>query len=302
MSHEESRDSCGFHEVFACEEGIPECAFVLLDTLQVCRDFKYGQCVRPACKFVHLLEAVTFEAHTPRKTVFNDLLRQSPHNQEEEQPASVSLRLVPGKPSLRRPVRKSQDGKCLSGCSPSVCGVAVKPSVFLDYIEARPARSEMLRQGRAAVSNESPVPADHVEVTDMKVSVCRDAVKGKCGRGLCKYYHLPVVLPPAPLDPHSARAPQSGPRHHGLHNPPNNPLMLDNAHYMDNTTKPAPTPSNNNSSMKPPTSDRHCREVPSYPDTRQAEPGHPPCPGPPARMLYFSFIRIVTSVPGSFPA
>nr|XP_027220398.1 muscleblind-like protein [Penaeus vannamei] len=117
----------------------------LLDTLQVCRDFKYGQCVRPACKFVHLLE-------------------------------------------------------------------------------------------------------DHVEVTDMKVSVCRDAVKGKCGRGLCKYYHLPVVLPPAPLDPHSARAPQSGPRHHGLHNPPNNPLMLDNAHYMDNTTKPAPTPSNNNSS------------------------------------------------------
>ncbi|XP_037784956.1 muscleblind-like protein 1 isoform X10 [Penaeus monodon] len=117
----------------------------LLDTLQVCRDFKYGQCVRPACKFVHLLE-------------------------------------------------------------------------------------------------------DHVEVTDMKVSVCRDAVKGKCGRGLCKYYHLPVVLPPAPLDPHSARAPQSGPRHHGLHNPPNNPLMLDNAHYMDNTTKPATTPSNNNSS------------------------------------------------------
>ncbi|KAK3875228.1 hypothetical protein Pcinc_019889 [Petrolisthes cinctipes] len=55
----------------------------LLDTLQICRDFKYGQCVRPACKFVHLLE-------------------------------------------------------------------------------------------------------DHVEVTDMKVSVCRDAVKGRCGRGLCK--------------------------------------------------------------------------------------------------------------------
>lgn len=65
----------------------------LLDTLQVCRDFKYGQCVRPACKFVHLLEgnevtcirfpssnflfitfcsvlgdtAVTYEPHFPRK-------------------------------------------------------------------------------------------------------------------------------------------------------------------------------------------------------------------------------------------
>lgn len=60
------------------------------------------------------------------------VLRQSPHNQEEEQLASVFLRLAPGKPPLRRPVRKSQDGKCLSGCSPSVCGVAVKPSVFLD--------------------------------------------------------------------------------------------------------------------------------------------------------------------------
>ncbi|XP_071550281.1 muscleblind-like protein 1 isoform X6 [Panulirus ornatus] len=118
----------------------------LLDTLQVCRDFKYGQCVRPACKFVHLLE-------------------------------------------------------------------------------------------------------DHVEVTDMKVSVCRDAVKGKCGRGLCKYYHLPVVLPPAPLDPHSART-QSAPRHHNLHNPPINSLILDNAHYMDNTT-PAPPPNNNNDPATP---------------------------------------------------
>lgn len=105
----------------------------------MCRDFKYGQCVRPACKFVHLLE-------------------------------------------------------------------------------------------------------DHVEVTDMKVSVCRDAVKGKCGRGLCKYYHLPVVLPPAPLDPHSART-QSTPRHHSLHNPPSNSLTLDNAHCMENTMQ-AP-PSNN---------------------------------------------------------
>jgi len=98
----------------------------------VCRDFKYGQCVRPACKFVHLLE-------------------------------------------------------------------------------------------------------DHVEVTDMKVSVCRDAVKGKCSRGLCKYYHLPVVLPPAPLDPQSCnlvRLTQSTPRlTHALHNP-----QLSSSSSSDNNT------------------------------------------------------------------
>lgn len=83
----------------------------------------------------------------------------------------------------------------------------------------------------------------------MKVSVCRDAVKGKCGRGLCKYYHLPVVLPPAPLDPHSART-QSAPRHHAVHNPPTNSLILDNAHYMDNTTT-APPPNNNDPATTP---------------------------------------------------
>lgn len=37
----------------------------------------------------------------------------------------------------------------------------------------------------------------HVEVVDMKVTVCRDAVKGKCVRPLCKYYHIPILLPPA---------------------------------------------------------------------------------------------------------
>jgi len=31
----------------------------------------------------------------------------------------------------------------------------------------------------------------------MKVTVCRDAVKGKCVRPLCKYYHIPILLPPA---------------------------------------------------------------------------------------------------------
>lgn len=28
----------------------------LLDTLPVCRDFKYGECKRGACKYVHLLD------------------------------------------------------------------------------------------------------------------------------------------------------------------------------------------------------------------------------------------------------
>ncbi|KAK7068705.1 hypothetical protein SK128_027121 [Halocaridina rubra] len=73
----------------------------------------------------------------------------------------------------------------------------------------------------------------------MKVSVCRDAVKGKCGRGLCKYYHLPVVLPPAPPDSHSART-QSTPRHHSLHNPPSSSFSLDNALCMENSMPPPP--------------------------------------------------------------
>lgn len=37
----------------------------------------------------------------------------------------------------------------------------------------------------------------HVEIVGMKVTVCRDAVKGKCIRPLCKYYHIPIPLPPA---------------------------------------------------------------------------------------------------------
>ncbi|KAK4018373.1 hypothetical protein OUZ56_000434 [Daphnia magna] len=28
----------------------------LLDTLPVCRDFKYGECKRAACKYIHLLD------------------------------------------------------------------------------------------------------------------------------------------------------------------------------------------------------------------------------------------------------
>ena len=40
---------------------------------------------------------------------------------------------------------------------------------------------------------------DHVEITDMRVTVCRDAVSGKCLRNACKFYHLPIVLPPATI-------------------------------------------------------------------------------------------------------
>lgn len=28
----------------------------LLDTLPVCRDFKYGECKRTSCKYIHLLD------------------------------------------------------------------------------------------------------------------------------------------------------------------------------------------------------------------------------------------------------
>lgn len=43
--------------------------------------------------------------------------------------------------------------------------------------------------------------SDDVEVLDLRVSVCRDSVKGRCVRKQCKYYHLPpsVVHTPASL-------------------------------------------------------------------------------------------------------
>lgn len=47
-------------------------------------------------------------------------------------PASCTWKILK-KNNNKKTMRKSQDGKCLSGCPPpSVCGVAVKPSVFLD--------------------------------------------------------------------------------------------------------------------------------------------------------------------------
>ncbi|KAK6622794.1 hypothetical protein RUM43_008637 [Polyplax serrata] len=38
---------------------------------------------------------------------------------------------------------------------------------------------------------------DHVETIDGRVTVCRDAAKGSCFRPFCKFYHIPVALPPA---------------------------------------------------------------------------------------------------------
>ncbi|EFA04001.1 hypothetical protein TcasGA2_TC014150 [Tribolium castaneum] len=40
---------------------------------------------------------------------------------------------------------------------------------------------------------------DGVEVVENRVAVCRDAAKGQCSRSTCKYYHIPVALPPAPV-------------------------------------------------------------------------------------------------------
>ena len=37
--------------------------------------------------------------------------------------------------------------------------------------------------------------ADYVEVSDGRVTVCRDAAKGKCARPMCKYYHIPILPP-----------------------------------------------------------------------------------------------------------
>lgn len=37
-----------------------------------------------------------------------------------------------------------------------------------------------------------------MEVSDFRVSVCRDDAKGKCSRRMCKYYHLPAVALSAP--------------------------------------------------------------------------------------------------------
>nr|CAI5860394.1 unnamed protein product [Callosobruchus analis] len=42
-------------------------------------------------------------------------------------------------------------------------------------------------------------PAEGVEVVEGRVSVCRDFAKGQCRRSACKYYHIPVALPPAPV-------------------------------------------------------------------------------------------------------
>ena len=91
------------------------CNEQLLDTLPVCRDFKYGECKRADCKYIHLLDGTRW-------------LAVSIENQ--------------------------------------------KLTRFIGF-------------------------TDHVEITDMRVTVCRDAVSGKCLRNMCKFYHLPIFLPPA---------------------------------------------------------------------------------------------------------
>lgn len=41
------------------------------------------------------------------------------------------------------------------------------------------------------------LPGDKVEILDQRVSVCRDHANGACRRQQCKYYHIPVAIPPA---------------------------------------------------------------------------------------------------------
>lgn len=43
----------------------------------------------------------------------------------------------------------------------------------------------------------SSVLDDKVEIVDQRVAVCRDHVKGACHRKQCKFYHIPIDLPPA---------------------------------------------------------------------------------------------------------
>lgn len=57
---------------------------------------------------------------------------------------------------------------------------------------------------------------------DNRVAVCRDHANGICGRQKCKYYHIPIIVPPAPvmaaiLHQHSDPPPgteDQSPRHH----------------------------------------------------------------------------------------
>lgn len=43
------------------------------------------------------------------------------------------------------------------------------------------------------------VAGEGVVELDDRLTVCRDAAKGQCRRPLCKYYHIPIPLPPAPV-------------------------------------------------------------------------------------------------------
>ncbi|KAL4219790.1 hypothetical protein ACF0H5_020202 [Mactra antiquata] len=56
------------------------------------------------------------------------------------------------------------------------------------------------QQAIAAMQLQQPqyIPVSYyVEVNDGRVIVCRDAVRGKCSRPTCKYYHISIPLPPS---------------------------------------------------------------------------------------------------------
>jgi hypothetical protein len=80
------------------------------------------------------------------------------------------------------------------------CPDPVKPLVLPDYCNVARAAlfiCQFLTECGSTDDRFVTCFTGHVEVVDMKVTVCRDAVKGKCARPLCKYYHIPIALPPA---------------------------------------------------------------------------------------------------------
>ncbi|KPI93919.1 hypothetical protein RR46_13084 [Papilio xuthus] len=50
---------------------------------------------------------------------------------------------------------------------------------------------------RMSLSGVRRVAGCGLQVVGCRVVVCRDAAAGTCRRAACRYYHIPVQLPPA---------------------------------------------------------------------------------------------------------
>lgn len=80
---------------------------------------------------------------------------------------------------------------------------------------------------------------EKVEVIDQRVSVCRDHAKGACKRQQCKYYHIPVAIPPANI---MAILHQNGLQNTNINNNNNN-SNSNNNNNSNNKNKATDTPS-----------------------------------------------------------